>query len=116
MPELNTWSEKMEAIIEKQVEREDADKLAWKCAEIADIPEVERAKPDRPLQSYKHGVKRSVAVIFGDLAFDDLIRTLDDAKNWLRRCGMIADEVSCVRLRRAGQAEGVLQGCRPRQF
>ena len=93
MSEPNTWSEKMEAIIETRIPRDEAMKLADECAEIADGPERERVKPSYPLCRFRDGATRSVALIYGELlAADDKIRTVDGAKEHLRQCGRMADE------------------------
>ena len=94
MPEGKTWVATVEKIIAKGMPREQADKLAWECAEVADRPRVEYAKPDRPLQTYKDGIKRAINAVYDEdpLAFDEVIRSLDGAKEFLRECGGAADK------------------------
>jgi hypothetical protein len=84
----------MEAIIAREVPRDEADKTALECAGVADRRWKEQAKPHRPIQTFKDGIRRAVAAVYGDeLCFDEVIRSPDGAKAFLRDCGRQADEV-----------------------
>ncbi len=101
-----SWFKRMDEIIEKRLPRDEAEKVALECAEIADRPEERKATETiRPLGSHRGEVKRAVAVIFEKdyRGFDDSIRSVDDAKKWLRKCGEAADQVVWDEERLAGK-------------
>lgn len=83
-----SWFKRMDEIIEKRLPRDEAEKVALECAEIADRPEERKATETiRPLGSHRGEVKRAVAVIFKKTT-EDLMTRFD--RSMMQRNGCVS--------------------------